>query len=442
METKEEKKRRVLHILKFFFFDKKSDAVEWQALYPFHDSSLYLPAKEKWTDYSNVMKNLLRKNPTYMYVPEVQQAKTIDQLIRFERDHARNYYHNVQEQKLLNNRTWKYIEGILSYSYFQASDKQVIIFGEQHAPLRCIEKKSTKNLTVPYIHVLHHLLTTEASAEHPIDVFIEQDRSPQTIKQPAKTIPIDDIFLRPITHYRYPLQQILALYGRHVLPHVRFHWVDIRNFPFLNQMLHVKKFLKGDDREPDVFAAFLRTYIQPLINANGQFLEGLFVQVGIRKQLNKITNVNMRDYITHYFKYHIISLAMELIEMHPVRMWKKLLRMKSVEKQRELVQEMYEGDLLEYDQAFLKRDSPVRLFRSMLMNYVHRLNAYFMDVYLIARLYKPYVHRAVIHVGDVHAETYRNFFNSLPNMEMLDDYASETGCLRVPFAPSFFWGLT
>lgn len=443
-ETKEEKKQRILKAMKFLLTETHRNPQKWHDLYPFHDPALY-DTKAKWKEYESVMKNFVLKNPVYLYVDEVQKAKTIVDLRLFESDHARYYYNSEHDQKLLKNGTYNYIEGLIAYSFhtsLNGSTRQIMVFGEEHTQMRCTSSLQIFGAKpIPYLHVLHHILTTQASAKHPIDVFIERDL--KTAR--ASRIPIDDVFLYFKTHFRHPLQQIDALYGKNVLPHVRFHWVDVRHsFPFLKQMLHAKDFLAPSDpnntKDPDTFENILKTYIQPLTNPNGHFLEALFVQVGIRKQLDKITNRKLSLKIETYFKHLITSLSTELVQMKPAKLWRQLTRESgNMEKQRQILREIYEGeDLLDFEQKMLfKSATPIRVFRSSMVNYIHRINAYFMDAYTMARVFKPYVKRAIIHVGDMHADIYRNFLNSLRDMEMLDDFYSDTGCMYIPYPIGF-----
>lgn len=443
-ESKEDKKQRILRAMKFFF---SSRAQTPDPNVSFHDPAMYTG---RWESYRNVMKRLLQKNPVYLYVSDVQNAKSIEELSAFETDHARYYYNSEHEQKLLKNGTYNYIEGIIAYSFHQQTrygNKQIMVFGEEHTPMRCTSSLQMFGAKpIPYVHVLHHILTTQASAKHPIDVFVERQINDVTKQQQqGKRMPIDDVLLYYKTHFQYPLRQIDALYGRNVLPHVRFHWVDLRRtFPFLNQMMTAARtFLSprnpNEAKDADIFDNIVKTYIQPLSNPNGLFLEALFAQVGIRKQLDKTKHAKLSQTIETYFKNLITSLATELVQMKPAKLWKKLIAEKgNVEKQRKMVSEIYEGeDLLAFEREMLKGATPIRLFRSTMVNYISRINAYFMDAYTMARVFKPYVGRAILHVGDMHADVYRNFLNSLQNMEMLDDFYSDTGCMYVPFPIKF-----
>lgn len=309
-----------------------------------------------------------------------------------------------KEEYLVLSGTYKFIHGVQSFHHFklvskhqQYNGREVMVFGECHSCPGC---PSSDDVAAVRSHVLLKYLIHTTKGEK-IDVFVEVPHFHLRKSDDRDWNSIDSILAMDVKKYENK---------------ARFHWGDVRNRTagFLDILVRSKQFINADVDQHKI-RQYLKLQIEPLANEKNNLVDALFEHLQINKQLRKI-NALIAGLIRSHFKQLIQRSAKHILT---TKDWPVVL-------------------------AKTKAEQPNSKYHSFLLATLNTmildLTVPFTNMYILARLFKPYVKRAIVFVGNAHVQDFINFYNSLSRelpsigtVTMTSNTRSPSGsnCLRV-----------
>lgn len=312
---------------------------------------------------------------------------------------------------LLRTGQYQYVEGVHSFQQFKylPTGQQIMIFGEFHNDKVCAHEDRAGNI-VPFLPLLKDLLTTSDSV---VDVFIEYPQLKQSFQQQD----------------RNALRQILAIDPKDWKDVARFHWIDIRyirHSSFLEVLAEAEEFIRVGMSAAQI-RKFLRWHVEPLANEKHAMLDAIYQSAKINKQLDKL-KPELADRIRTVFKARARKLAADILTMDWPRLLKQARKIDGMKddngkRRQELFTAMFKRP---FCSVWTNRDTSAEsCVIHMLIDYVQNIAMTIMNTYALSRLFKPYVKKAVVIVGDAHVSDFQRFFDGMITDDQMEFIAEE-----------------
>ena len=330
---------------------------------------------------------------------------------------------------------------VLSLSYHTSKEynKNIYIFGENHKP----EDKCSLNIK-DKCNVYDFIMDNILHIPKMIDVFLELpliDKNLQFYLPEIKSPGTLDKFkinllncLNPIKNCKYP--------------NIRFHNTDIRQFETEKELPFIMKFIR------DYFAIYntldekeinFEKYHESVIRLNNtlkgineseyntllhfdnheqlfQYLLNVYNKFKLQKQVDNISNQKVKDILLTFLYDNIKTINLKTVEYKYI----KIMSNMPLDK--------------------IPTDKQIKIFTKYLNNILLALEIPFMDVYLLARMFRKFKQikyqnsnepeNIIIYVGNYHANNYRFILSKLNfKQEFITNSKSDEFCIDINKLP-------
>lgn len=374
---------------------------------------------------------------TYQATSEKQRQQTIqkkEEYTQRKQAEAKERHAEAQSEMERAAKGNYFLEGPISLTqqYHSKWDMEIMVMGDWHVVGEGCGGKNKVDIR----HALDRLFQNHNSEQkHMLDFFLETPfrRKDQTNLEPSpftsKQGAIERYFHRCFLPDKTSCDDVYS--------NVRFHYADVRRLHdrvigLVFDPVYDWQVEQGIVQplsiayQLDALRSFLKDVIVPLTKS--QTVKQVWTDLKIYKQLNAIQNKTTKTYIQRYFGHRIVGLAKRILIMN----YPALLVSTDPKTQKDfdtkysqwkVSPDMDQIGLQPPKQAFVQPSVSALTFadrvRLQLTTDVWSIHQYFMDVYLLARVFRSFKggnsnpKRIVIYAGESHAQLYRVMFREL-----------------------------